>query len=90
MMSDFKFIYGNNEKITKGTNMAKIVFDSSCLGYWNAALNEPTLIDGIGIDKEYYIVNVIGSQDLGSGLLAFEINDYIKYDVDSASWVKTK
>lgn len=90
MMDDFQFIYGNDDKITKGTNMAKIVFDSSCLGYWDADTNTPSLSDGIGTDKKYYIINVAGSQDLGSGIIAFEIDDYIKYNVDSLSWVKTK
>lgn len=90
MMDDFQFLYGNGDKIAKGTNMAKIVFDSSCLGYWDASLNSPTLADGTGIDTQYYIVNVAGSVDLGSGSITFEIDDYIKYDVDSSSWVKTK
>lgn len=90
MMDDFQWIYGNDDKISLGTNMAKVVFDSSCLGYWDASTNIPVLADGTGTDMEYYIVNVSGIQDLGSGSLDFEIDDYVKYNEDSMTWVKTK
>ena len=89
MMSDFKFLYGNDNKIEAGINYAKTVFDILCLGYWDADLNEPELIDGIGTNDTYYIVSVSGSVDLGSGLIEFEKYDYIKYDSSLSIWYKT-
>lgn len=49
-------------------------------GLWNAETNTPTIADGTGIKGDFYICNVAGSQDLGSGLIEFSINDTVIYD----------
>ena len=47
---------------------------------WNAETNAPTIADGTGTKGDFYICNVAGSQDLGSGLIEFSINDTVIYD----------
>jgi hypothetical protein len=54
------------------------------LGAWNALTNTPTLIDGTGTIKDQYIVNVAGTQDLGSGPQSFSLGDYVIYN--GAEW----
>ena len=68
--------------LQKGTDDAKGVATALLRGYkgtWNAATNTPTLIDGTGIDLDNYYVSVAGTQDFGSGSIAFEIGDMVKY-----------
>lgn len=48
-------------------------------GNWDAATNTPTLIDGVGNTGEVYVVNVVGTQDLGSGPQTFELGDWAVY-----------
>lgn len=55
-------------------------------GTWNSFTNSPTLADGVGQIGDYYIVSSDGSQDLGSGSIAWAINDVISYD--GAVWYK--
>jgi len=50
------------------------------LGTWDANTNTPALADGIGDLGDFYIVSVAGSQDLGSGIIAFEVGDWVIYD----------
>lgn len=47
---------------------------------WNAETNTPTIADGTGTKGDFYICNVAGSQDLGSGLIEFSTNDTVIYD----------
>jgi hypothetical protein len=55
-------------------------------GAWDANANSPTLIDGTGTAGDYYDVTVAGSQDLGSGSIAYTVGDVVKYD--GAVWYK--
>lgn len=55
-------------------------------GAWDANANSPTLIDGTGTAGDYYDVTVAGSQDLGSGSIAYTVGDVVKYD--GATWYK--
>jgi hypothetical protein len=50
------------------------------LGAWNATTNTPTLADGIGTNKDQYIVSVPGTQNLGSGPQTFALGDYVIYN----------
>ena len=50
------------------------------LGTWDANTNTPALADGIGDLGDFYIVSVAGSQDLGSGVIAFDVGDWVVYD----------
>jgi hypothetical protein len=45
-------------------------------GVWNAATNTPTISDATGQVGDVWIVNVAGSQDLGSGLITFAVGDW--------------
>jgi len=49
-------------------------------GTWNASTNTPTLADGIGDNGDVYLVNVAGSQDLGSGIISFAVGDWVVYN----------
>lgn len=49
------------------------------MGLYDALENEPPLSDSVGNNDEYYIVNVSGSQDLGSGVLVMNPNDNLIY-----------
>ena len=89
MMDDFQFLYGNDKKMQYTSNMARIVFDSTCKGYWSALTDEPHIEDGTGEDVTYYIVNEAGVVDLGSGDIEFEIDDIVKYDESTFKWYKT-
>jgi hypothetical protein len=40
-------------------------------GLWNAQLNIPFLIDGVGIPGDFYDVDVAGNQNTGSGMLTY-------------------
>ena len=53
-------------------------------GYWNASTNTPTLVDGTGTNGDEYIVDVAGSQDLGSGSQYFKVGDRVVYS--SSIW----
>lgn len=45
-------------------------------GVWNASTNTPTLSDATGTTGDMYRVSVAGSQNLGSGVIAYEVGDY--------------
>jgi hypothetical protein len=49
-------------------------------GTWNASTNTPTLADGTGDNGDVYLVNVAGSQDLGSGTISFAVGDWVVYN----------
>jgi hypothetical protein len=46
-------------------------------GTWNANTNTPTLSDATGLEGDYYIIDVEGTQDLGSGSLTYNVGDWI-------------
>ena len=48
-------------------------------GNWNASTNSPALIDGTGNAGDVYLVNVAGTQDLGSGSQTFAAGDWVVY-----------
>lgn len=48
-------------------------------GVWDADTNAPTLADGTGDAGMVYLVNVAGTQDLGSGDISFNIGDWVVY-----------
>jgi hypothetical protein len=56
-------------------------------GQWNASTNSPTLADGTGNPGDTYIVNVAGTQNLGSGSISYEIRDFVMYD--GSVWQKS-
>jgi len=48
-------------------------------GMWSAATNTPTLVDGTGTAGDYYRVSTNGTQDLGSGAVAYSTGDALIY-----------
>lgn len=58
-------------------------------GTWNASTNTPPLADGmIGADPgDIYIVSVAGTQNLGSGSITFQLDDWVIYS-QSNVWQK--
>lgn len=50
------------------------------LGTWDASTNTPTLADGTGVSGQFYITQVAGTQNLGSGPQVFAIGDWVMYD----------
>lgn len=57
-------------------------------GLWDANTNTPTLINGIGTAGENYQVSIAGSCDFGSGIISFDINDYVIYN--GSQWFKNE
>jgi hypothetical protein len=49
-------------------------------GTWDASTNTPTLADGTGSAGDVYIVDVAGTQDLGSGNITFSVGDWVVYN----------
>jgi len=45
-------------------------------GGWNATTNTPAIADATGSAGWFYIVNVAGTQDLGSGNISFDVGDW--------------
>ena len=56
-------------------------------GLWDASTNTPTLADGTGTAGDFYMVSVAGSQDLGSGSISFDVDDYVLYN-SGGTWEK--
>lgn len=50
------------------------------LGTWNASTNTPTLADGVGNAGDIYVTSVAGTQNLGSGSIAFAAGDWVVYN----------
>lgn len=57
-------------------------------GVYNATTNTPTLVDGTGDAGDVYRVTVAGSQNLGSGSIAFAVGDYAIYNT-AGVWEKS-
>lgn len=57
------------------------------LGTWDASINTPTLVDGVGNTGEFYICNVAGTVDLGSGPITFDSGDWNLYN--GSIWEKS-
>lgn len=57
-------------------------------GNWNASTNTPTLTDGVGNVGDFYIIDVAGTQNLGSGNISFEVGDWVIYTADLV-WIKS-
>jgi hypothetical protein len=55
-------------------------------GEWNANTNSPSLADGSGTAGDYYDVTTAGTQDLGSGSIAYTVGDVVKYN--GSTWYK--
>ncbi|MEO6305630.1 MAG: hypothetical protein ABIP51_20880, partial [Bacteroidia bacterium] len=55
-------------------------------GVYNATTNTPTLVDGTGTAGYYYVVNVGGNQNFGSGIINFNVGDWAIYN--GAIWQK--
>ena len=90
-MDDFQFLYGNKTKADESARAAVNIFGGEIgeykdLGEWDASTNTPAIADGNGEYGNYYIVSVAGSQDLGSGLIAFNVDDQVMYYSDTESW----
>ena len=49
-------------------------------GTWNATTNTPSLADGTGDAGDIYLTSVAGTQDLGSGDIAFAEGDWVVYN----------
>lgn len=55
-------------------------------GLWNATTNTPTLINGVGLQGDSYLVNVAGTWDFGAGAQTFNYNELVVYNGDN-QWV---
>lgn len=57
-------------------------------GFWNAATNTPTLVDGTGNPGDVWEVSVAGTVNFGSGPIVFAVGDWAVYAAD-AKWHKS-
>ncbi len=71
----------NLQTATKQYVDGLIAGNLSIQGTWNATTNTPTLADGIGTVGYAYIVNVAGSQNLGHGIIAYNVGDTVFYTI---------
>ena len=55
-------------------------------GTWDASTNTPAISDVTGSAGQFYVVSVAGSQDLGSGLIAFNVTDWVMHN--GVQWEK--
>lgn len=55
-------------------------------GTWNASTNTPTIVNGSGINGNFYYVQVGGSIDLGDGVIDFIEGNIVIYDNVSNQW----
>lgn len=56
-------------------------------GVWNAAINDPYLVDGVGNAGDVYRVGAAGTHDFGNGNISFEVGDYCIYS--GSVWQKS-
>ncbi|WPU64936.1 hypothetical protein [Peredibacter starrii] len=71
-----------------GTNWAPASISSSQVfaGAYDAANDSPDIVAAGGSSGTYYVVSVAGTQDLGSGLVSFNVGDWVIYN--GAVWEK--
>jgi len=50
------------------------------LGDWAASTNTPTLVNGVGSDKQYFYAKDAGAVNFGAGPIAFVKGDFVIYD----------
>jgi hypothetical protein len=50
------------------------------LGSWKASTNTPTLVNGVGSDKQYFVAEDAGAVNFGAGPIAFVKGDWVIYD----------
>lgn len=75
--------------IQKGVEDAKKIKTSALRGYlggYDANTNSPSLVDGVGVDGDKYIVTVAGIRNFGSGSISLDIDDFVRYV--SGKWRK--
>lgn len=71
---------------TDGTNISWAVGggggsgNMNFLGDWDPSINTPSLADGTGTVGQYYRVSVADTINLGSGFVAYQVNDYILHN----------
>lgn len=56
-------------------------------GVWNAAINDPTLANGVGDIGDVWRVGTSGTTDFGSGPIAFNSGDYVIYN--GSTWERS-
>lgn len=61
-----------------GTSWAPASISSGLnyMGTWDASSNDPPISNAGGSNGHYYIVSTAGSQNLGSGIISFDIGDW--------------
>jgi len=69
-----------------------MVSGATYLGLWQADGNggsgTPALSDGTGDNGDFYIVEVGGDADFGSGTITFNVGDRIVYEASAGKWQK--
>jgi hypothetical protein len=63
--------------------------NSKYRGMWDASTNVPYLVNGVGIQGDYYYCNVAGAVDFGNGLIDFNFGDQVGYTADD-TWQKSE
>lgn len=57
-------------------------------GFWNAATNTPTLVNGVGNPGDVWEVDTAGTVDFGAGPIVFKVGDWAVYAADNL-WHKS-
>jgi len=57
------------------------------LGAWTPVTNTPSLVNGVGVEGDYYISTADGSCNFGAGLIAFTVGSVVQYH--AGQWINT-
>jgi excisionase family DNA binding protein len=79
--SDYIAVYDDTtstvKKISRSDWLQGIIGALQYHGTWDASTNTPSLADNMGVAGDMYAVSVNGTQNLGSGNVAFTVGDFI-------------
>lgn len=71
--------FTDGEKSGLANLLASNRFTFRRLGTWNAATNTPELLNGTGVNGDFYVVTVPGTRDFGVGPSNFRVQDWVIY-----------
>lgn len=72
-------VFTDGEKSGLANLLASNRFTFRRRGTWNAATNTPELLNGTGVNGDFYVVTTPGAQDFGVGPFNFRVQDWVIY-----------
>lgn len=72
-------VFTDDEKSGLANLLASNRFTFRRRGTWNAQTNTPELLNGSGVNGDFYVVTVPGTRDFGVGPFNFRVQDWVIY-----------